>query len=75
MSQQVTSELKKLSAIANDLDLSGELRTDATKSIGSIGTHEALLALLELAANESLNIDERDLALKQSREILKKSRS
>jgi hypothetical protein len=75
MSQQVTSELKKLSAIANDLELSGELRTDATKSIGSIGTHEALLALLELAANESLNIDERDLALKQSREILKKSRS
>ncbi len=75
MSQQVTSELKKLSAIANDLELSGELRTDATKSIGSIGTHEALLALLELAANESLNINERDLALKQAREILKKSRS
>ncbi len=74
MSQQVTSELKKLSAIANDLELSGELRTDATKSIGSIGTHEALLALLELAANESLNINERDLALKQAREILKKSR-
>jgi hypothetical protein len=75
MSQQVTSELKKLSAIANDLELSGELRTDATKSIGSIGTHEALLALLELTANESLNINERDLALKQAREILKKSRS
>ena len=75
MSQQVTNELKKLSAIAADMELSGELRVGAIKSIGSVGTHEAFLALLDVAANETLSINERDLALKQAREILKKSRS
>ncbi len=74
MSEQITGELKKLSAIATDLELSAELRTDAIKSIGNIGTHEALLALLELVANERLNPDERDLALKQAREIIKLAR-
>lgn len=74
MPEQITNELKKLSAIAADLELSGELRADAVKSIGSVGTHEALLALLELAANEKLNPDERDRALKQAREIVKLAR-
>ncbi len=74
MPEQITNELKKLSAIAADLELSGELRTGAIKSIGSIGTHEALLALLELVANEKLNPDERDRALKQAREIIKLAR-
>jgi hypothetical protein len=74
MPEQITNELKKLSAIATDLELSGELRTDAIKSIGNIGTHEALLALLELVANEKLNPDERDRALKQAREIIKLAR-
>ncbi len=74
MPEQITNELKKLSAIATDLELSGELRTDAIKSIGNVGTHEALLALLELVANEKLNPDERDRALKQAREIIKLAR-
>ncbi len=74
MPEQITNELKKLSAIAADLELSGELRVDAVKSIGSVGTHEALLVLLELAANEKLNPDERDRALKQAREIVKLAR-
>lgn len=74
MPEQITNELKKLSAIAADLELSGELRADAVKSIGSVGTHEALLVLLELAANEKLNPDERDRALKQAREIIKLAR-
>jgi hypothetical protein len=74
MSEQITNELKKLTAIATDLELSSELRTQAVKSIGNIGTHEALLALLDLAANERLNPDERDLALKQARGIIKLSR-
>ncbi len=67
-------ELKKLVAIATDLGLSAELRTGATKSIGNIGTHDALLALLGLAANEKLNRRERELALKQAGEIIKSSR-
>lgn len=74
MSEQVASELKKLSAIATDIELSGELRTQSIKSIGNIGTHDALLVLLDLAANEKLNLDDRDLALKQARAIIKLSR-
>ena len=74
MSEQITNELKKLTAIATDLEFSSELRTQATKVMGSIGTHEALLASLDLAANERLNPDERDQALKQARGIVKSSR-
>ena len=73
MSEQ-PNELKKLSAIAADLHLAGELRTKAIELIGSMGSHEALLALLDLVANEKLIVDERDLALKQARRIVKSSR-
>ena len=68
------NELKKLVAVATDLGLSSELRTQAIKLIGNVGTHDALLALLELVANEKLTKRERELALKQAREIVKSSR-
>ena len=74
MSEQIASELQKLHNIAVDMDLSGDLRTNAVKSIGSIGTHDALLTLLDLVANEKLNTDERELALKQAKNIVKASR-
>ena len=64
-------ELKKLSAIATDLELPSQLRTKAIEQLGAIGSHEALLALLDLAANERLITKERDLALKQARKIIK----
>ena len=73
MSEQ-PNELKKLTTIATDLELSVELRTKAIELIGNIGSHEALLALLDLAANEKLIVEERDLALKQARRIIKSSR-
>ena len=65
------NELKKLSAIAADLEYPADLRTKAIESLGNIGTHDALLALLDLAANEGLILKERDLALKHAREIIK----
>ena len=65
------NQLKKLTNIAIDLELSAELRTKAIELIGNIGTHEALLILLELAANENLITEERDLALKHAREVIK----
>ena len=74
MSEQITSELQKLHNIAIDMDLSSQIRDNAVKSIGSIGTHEALLFLLELVANENLTSDERELALKQAKNIVKASR-
>lgn len=73
MSEQ-PNELKKLTAIATDLQLAGDLRTKSIELIGNMGSHEALLALLDLVANEKLIVEERDLALKQARRIIKSSR-
>ncbi len=69
---QQHDELKKLAAIATDLQLARKMRTQAINLLGEMATHEALLILLNLAANDRLNIDERDLALKRAREIVKK---
>ena len=73
MSEQ-SNELKKLATIATDLELSAELRIKAIESVGRIGTHEALLVLLEMAARDDLITKERELALKQAREIIKSGR-
>ena len=69
-----TDELKKLAAIATDMELAGKMRTQAIDLLGEMATHEALLVLLNLAANEKLNIDERDYALKRCRDIVRKGR-
>ena len=66
-----SDELQKLAAIATDMELVSKLRTQSIESIGDISTHEALLVLLSLAANEKLNVSERDLALKRAKEVLK----
>lgn len=66
-------ELKKLAAIAADMELSSNIRVKVLESIGRIGTHEALLALLEIAGNEGLLRQERELALKLSLQIVKSS--
>jgi len=66
-----TNELNKLVTIATDLQLAAELRTKAIEQLGSLGTHNALLALLDLAANTGLIRAERELALKYAREIIK----
>jgi HEAT repeat protein len=71
MPETVINEVKKLAAIAVDMDLSGGIRANAIKNIGAIGTRDALLALLELAANEKLNPGERKLALKQAEKIIR----
>jgi hypothetical protein len=73
MSEQ-PDEIKKLIAIASDMELSADLRTKAVELIGNIGSRDAFLALLDLAANEKLLVDERDLALKRAREIVKAGR-
>ncbi|MFC1928264.1 hypothetical protein ACFLXK_01505 [Chloroflexota bacterium] len=64
-------DLKKLVAVATDLGLSATLRIKAIDLIGNIGTHDALLALLDLAGNEQLTRGERELTLKQAMKIVK----
>jgi hypothetical protein len=70
----LNAELKKLSNIATDMQMSGKMRTQAINQLGEMASHESLLVLLNLAANDRMNIDERDLALKRAREIVKKGR-
>lgn len=67
-------ELKKLANIVTDMQLDGKIRSQAISQLGEIASHEALLVLLNLAANDKLNVDHRDLALKKAREIIKKGR-
>ncbi|MFC1940083.1 hypothetical protein ACFLXO_05310 [Chloroflexota bacterium] len=67
-------DLKKLVAVATDLGLSSRLRTQAVDLIGNIGTHDALLALLDLAANEQLTRGEREFSLKHAMKIVKSGR-
>ncbi len=66
-----SSEITKLVNIATDMELATELRTKAMEQLGNLGTHEALLALLDLAANTALIREERELALKYAREIIR----
>lgn len=68
----VTDELKKLAKIATDMALSAKMRDQAVEQLGQLGTHEALLVLLNLAANDRLTKEHRDLALKKARDIIKK---
>ena len=70
---EISEELKELARIAANMKLPENLRADAIKQLGNIATYEAFLTLLDLAANEGLITKERDLTLKQAREILKKT--
>ncbi len=70
----VTEELRKLAGIATDMQMASKIRTQAINQLSEMASHEALLVLLNLAANDKLNIDERELALKKARDIVKKGR-
>ena len=70
---ETPDELKKLEDIAADMKLPAELRTKAIEQLGNIATYESLLVLLRLAANEGLVTNERELALKQAREVIKRT--
>jgi HEAT repeat protein len=72
MPEQITSELQKLSGLAADMTLTEKIRHEAVQSIGNIGNHEALLVLLDLAANKNLPVKDRDLAIKFARSIIKR---
>jgi len=50
----VTDELKKLASIATDMQLSGKMRQQAISQLSEMGSHEALLVLLNLAANDKI---------------------
>jgi hypothetical protein len=69
----IPEELKKMAKIATDMQLPSKMREQAVSQLGEIGSHEALLVLLNMAANERLNKELRDLAVRKARDIIKKS--
>jgi HEAT repeat protein len=73
-SEQTAIELNKLMSIAGDAALSADLRSRAIKSLGNIGSHDALLCLLELVADDRNSTKERELALKEAQSIVKRGR-
>jgi hypothetical protein len=70
----VTDELRKLATIATDMQMSGKMRSQAINQLGDMASHESLLVLLNLVANDKLVVEERVLALKRAQEIVKKGR-
>ena len=66
-------ELKKLAAITSDMEFTADLRTKAIEQLGTIGSHEALLILLEIVANDRLTTKERELAIEHAKKIVKTS--
>lgn len=71
MKSERSDELKDLVAAATNLNFPLKLRTEATGSIGAMGTHEALLALLEMAGNDQLSKKERELIIKLASNLIK----
>ena len=67
-------EMKKLASITSDLEFTADLRTKAVEQLGTIGSHEALLILLDIVANERLTTKERELALDRAKKIVKSTR-
>ena len=65
-------ELKKLANIATDMQLDKKMRAQAINLLGDMCTHDSLFVLLTLAANDKNTTEDRDLALKKAREIVKK---
>jgi len=72
MSEQ-PDEIKKLVNIAKDMQFSRDMRSKAIDQIGAIVSYDALLALLQIAADENLAVSDRDRALKVARDVVKKT--
>ena len=70
MSEQ-PDDLRQLVDAATNLNFPMKLRIEATESIGKIGTHEALLALLQMAGDDQLSKKERELAVKLAGNLVK----
>jgi hypothetical protein len=66
-----SDELKDLVVAATNLNFPVKLRTDAVESIAAMGTHDALLALLEMAGNDQLSKKERELIIKLASNLIK----
>jgi hypothetical protein len=67
------AELQRLADVATSMEYPVNMRMEAIDSIGKMGSHEALLVLLEIAGNEGMLRQERERALKHAAKIVKSS--
>ncbi len=70
MSEQI-DELRRIMAVATDVAMASKIRMQAIEHIGRMRTHEALEALLSLAANDRITKKEREMALKYAGGIIR----
>ncbi|ADJ26659.1 conserved hypothetical protein [Dehalogenimonas lykanthroporepellens BL-DC-9] len=71
MAETFSPELKKLMNIARDAAFSAGMRSQAIADIARLGSRQAFLALLDIAADKDIEADIRDQALVSARDILK----
>ena len=71
MAETYSPELKKLMNIAQDASLSAVMRSQAIADIARLGSRQAFLALLDIAADKSADYEIRDQSLVSAREIIK----
>lgn len=67
------SEVDKLKHIATNTNLNSWERVRAVEGLKEVGTHKAMLALLDVAGYEELYAWERAAALAKARELLKQT--
>ncbi len=71
MAETFSPELKKLMNIAQDTGLSAVMRSQAIADISRLGSRQAFLALLDIAADKCADYEIRDKALVSARDIIK----
>lgn len=71
MAETFSPELKKLMNIAQDTGLSAGMRSQAIADIARLGSRQAFLALLDIAANKEMDFEIRDQSLVSAWDIIK----
>jgi len=67
----MSEEVSKLKVIATNKNLLPSERIEAADTLAVLGDRDALLALLDIAADEGLLPSERGFALSKAREVIR----
>ena len=69
--ENYVSDVQKLKTIIADDSFDPNIRIEAIKALGKVGTNEAMQELLNIIANDKANILDRKEAWKQVGKVLK----
>ena len=70
----MVQQVDKLRRIATNIKLTHQERKEAIEMLREIAIEEALLALLDIANDTNLSVEERELAQQKARELRKSKR-